>query len=366
MWSEPKPLLVLIGSLVSGGQERQAASLANALVEQGMPVTLALLTDRHESAYEIDPRVQLLALGRGGVIGAMLATVRLYHLAGRFGVIYSMLDVANVLSGLVGRLRQVRVVWAVGSSGVSPGWVPSLAFGIAKWLSPRADLMISNAHRVEAFYLGRGFRPKRSVVITNGIDTHRFHPEGPENLRIDLSLPAPIRLVGCVGRLHPVKRIDLLCEAMGEVSKRRADTHLVLIGQGMTASSAELKGWLDRHDLTERTHLLGERTDMPPLYRGLDLVVCSSDFEGMSNSVLEALASGVPCVSTDVGDSARVLLPECVVPVGDASALATAIMRVLDDASLAEHAATYGRGRVRELYALERLASATLEALQGR
>ena len=133
----------------------------------------------------------------------------------------------------------------------------------------------------------------------------------------------------------------------------------------MTSSNAELQAWLDRHDLSERTHLLGERTDMPPLYRALDVVVCSSDFEGMSNSVLEALASGVPCVSTDVGDSARVLLPECVVPVGDASALATAIMRVLDDASLSERAATYGRARVCELYALERLASATLEALQG-
>ncbi len=133
----------------------------------------------------------------------------------------------------------------------------------------------------------------------------------------------------------------------------------------MTASNAELQAWLDRHHLIERTHLLGERTDMAPLYRGLNLVVCSSDFEGMSNSVLEALASGVHCVSTDVGDSARVLLPECRVPVGDASALATAIMRVLDDASLAKRAAAYGRARVCELYAVEGLASATLEALQG-
>jgi len=291
--------------------------------------------------------------------------VRLYRLTSRFGIMYSMLDVANVLSGLVGRLRPVRVVWAVGSSGVSLGLVPRLAFGLAKWLSPRADLMISNAHRVEAFYLGRGFRPKRSVVITNGIDTHRFHPEGPENVRGDLNIPESTPLVGVVSRFQPEKRIDLLCEAMSEVVKLRSDAHLVLIGRGMTSCNTQLQAWLDRHDLTERTHTLGERNDLPPLYRGLDLVVCSSDFEGMSNSVLEALASGVPCVSTDVGDSARVLLPECVVPAGDASALATAIMRVLVDASLSERAAAYGRDRVRELYALERLASATLEVLQA-
>jgi len=359
-------VLVLIGSLGFGGQERQAANIVNALAERGVPVTLALLNGRHENAYAVDPRVQLVPLGRGGMTGMVLATVRLYRLAGRFRVIYSMLDVANVLGGLVGLLRPVRVVWSVGSSGVSPGWVPRLAFGLAKRLSPAAELLISNAERVQAFYLDNGFRPKRSLVITNGIDTRQFNPEGPENIRGTLHIPESTPLVGFVSRFQPEKRIDLLCEAMGEVFRCRSDAHLILIGSGMTSSNAELQAWLDRHDLTERTHLLGERTDMPPLYRGLDLVVCSSDFEGMSNSVLEALASGVPCVSTDVGDSARVLLPECVVPVGDAGALAKAIMRVLNDASLAEQAATYGRGQVCELYALERLASATLEALQGR
>jgi len=365
VWSEPKPVLVLIGSLRSGGQERQAANLVNALAEQGVPVALAVLTDRFENAYEIDPRVQVLALGRGGVIGAVLATVRLGRLAGSFSAVYSMLDVANVVSGLVGLLRSARVVWAVGSSNVSPGWVPRLAFGVAKWLSPRADLMISNAHRVEAFYLGSGFRPKRSLVIENGIDLGLFHPDGPTSLRVDLNTPPSVRLIGCVGRFHPAKRIDLLCRAMGQVFQHSPDAHLVLIGRGMTASNAELTAWLNRHDLGGRTHLLGERTDMPRLYRDLDLVVCSSDYEGMSNSVLEALASGIPCVSTDVGDSARVLLPECVVPVGDARALETAISCVLDDETLAQQAATYGHRRVRECYSLEQLASATLEVLQG-
>jgi len=173
-----------------------------------------------------------------------------------------------------------------------------------------------------------------------------------------LDLPSSAVLVGRVARLHPMKGYPELIRAAGRLGRTRADLHLVLAGRGVEAGNSELEGEISAAGLEGRVHLLGERRDVPHLLAALDVCCSPSLFgEGFPNVVAEALACAVPCVVTDVGDSAAVLgSAGRVVKPGEVLELASALEELLALApERRRRLGEEGRGRIEKEFSADRV-----------
>lgn len=200
-------------------------------------------------------------------------------------------------------------------------------------LSGRPRKIIFNSSVGLDQHVALGYPRDKCVVIPNGFDTEAFRPEpsAGADLRRELDLEPDTLLVGLVGRMHPHKGQLLFLEAAERVARERPRVRFVMAGGGVTGDDPALGGFLRARKLRERVHLLGQRNDTARLIAGLDILCVSSVTEAFPNVLGEAMSCGIPCVTTDVGDAARVLggLGE-VVPPSDSGALAAGLLKLLD------------------------------------
>lgn len=201
-----------------------------------------------------------------------------------------------------------------------------------------------------------GYRGDRRVIVPNGFDTEVFKPSDETRARVrrELGIGTSAVLVGLVGRYHPVKNHAGFVRAAAIVSRRFPNVHYVVVGDGVDSRNAALTQLLAAHELTAHAHLLGCRDDMETCTAALDVVVSCSTAEAFPNVVGEAMSCAVPCVVTDVGDSAAVVGPTGrVVPPRDDEALAAAIEALVGMSS--QERAALGRAardRIVENYSL--------------
>lgn len=179
-----------------------------------------------------------------------------------------------------------------------------------------------------------GYDPAKSVVIPAGFDCSLFRPDGEarRQVRAELGVGENTVLVGLVARYHPMKDHAGFVRAAALVARHHADVRFVLIGQGLDNNQSSLMAAIREEQLVNRFSLLGERSDTPRLAAAFDIACSASAWgEGFSNAVGEAMASGVPCVVTDVGDSAYAIGDTGIsVPPCNPSALGQAISSLID------------------------------------
>jgi glycosyltransferase involved in cell wall biosynthesis len=192
-------------------------------------------------------------------------------------------------------------------------------------LSDRPDAIIVNSQRGQNDHNMIGYHPKRWVNITNGVDLDRFHPRRGDQaeLRTRLGLRPNSKTIGLVARYHPMKDVETFLRAASLFLRDHADTQFVLCGDGFAADNGVLKDAIATLQLERHVILLGRRPDMANVYPALDiLTLCSIYGEGFPNVLAEAMACGVPCVTTDIGDSAEIV-GDCgvIVPMRDPEAL---------------------------------------------
>jgi sugar transferase (PEP-CTERM/EpsH1 system associated) len=208
-----------------------------------------------------------------------------------------------------------------------------------------------------------GIAPARVARICNGVDTARFRPPaGGRGAIPGCPFTDPAHwLVGTAGRLHAVKDQVNLAHAFVRALVRdptaAARLRLVLVGDGPTR--AEIEQVLSQGGARELAWLAGERDDVPDVLRGLDLFVLPSLAEGISNSILEAMATGLPVVATKVGGNAELVeagLTGELVPRADPEALAGAMLRYFHQAPTARRHGKAGRNRVERAFSIARMA----------
>lgn len=213
-----------------------------------------------------------------------------------------------------------------------------------------------------ADYLRCGVRvpDKRLTVICNGVDTTRFHP-APDHRALLAGSPfnaSDLVVVGTVGRLQAVKDQLTLVQAFAGclqlLDGRGRNLRLSIAGEGPLR--AEVEAEIFRAGIGDRVWLAGNRSDIPDVMRSLDLFVLPSRAEGISNTILEAMASGLPVVATAVGGNAELVVAGktgALVPAADPVAMANAIARYAVDSALRSEHGQAGRQRVEAGFSLD-------------
>lgn len=223
-------------------------------------------------------------------------------------------------------------------------------------LSGIPSAIIYNAHVARRQYAALGFNDARAHVIPNGFDIEKFRPRdaGRATLLSTFGIEGDDPVIAMVARLHPMKSQETLVAAFRGAIDRGARARLLLVGEGCDKPPASLQSLIDT--LPEKSvYLSGHRTDPEAWLSGVDIFALSSQWgEAFPNVIGEAMASGVPCIATDVGDSAIIIADTgLIAPPGDAAALTEAILKLLrQPAERRKALGEAARKRVAEHYAL--------------
>ena len=217
-----------------------------------------------------------------------------------------------------------------------------------------------------ADYLTNMIRIPRNKVLQvyNGVDSVRFHPGSAEQTAAGCPFVRPAHwLVGTVGRMQTVKDQPTLAHAFIRALEidpsLRQRLRLVMIGDGPLRS--ECQQLLDNAGLAELAWLPGERSDIPEIMRGLDCFVLPSLAEGISNTILEAMASGLPVIATDVGGNADLVAAGSsgrIVPAADSERMAVEIVRLATQPDTAQHMGHVGRELVEQKFSMNAMVAA--------
>lgn len=230
-------------------------------------------------------------------------------------------------------------------------WFRRLAFELA-------DRVLSVSYQLRDLHSARtGFPAERITVIHNGVDGRRFFPNPAARARIrqELRIGDQEFCIGCVGNLLPVKDHMTLLKALGEMTDAAGDWRLLLVGEGPERS--KLEAFVDAHPgWKARVSLLGSSNRVPELLHAMDVYVLSSISEGISNSLLEAMSSGIPVVVTDTGGNPEVVADResgLLFPVGDVHALTEHLLLLRGRNDLRQQLAERASRGVREAFSLD-------------
>lgn len=302
--------------------------------QQVMPVVISLtgrgvLGSRFEEAG-----IQVIPLHAGG-LGRIQTFPRLVRELRtlRPNVVQTWMYHADLLGGVAARLsRRPPVVWGLRSAlqhprdaGPVTRYVIAACAVASRWIPDRTVSVSESGRRSHSSW---GYPADKMLVIPNGFDVERFRPDAElrKDFRRELGLSEDALVIANVGRVHPHKDHSTLMAAAAQISRSDWDIHLILAGEGTNESA----GWMSHAFRRDRLHLLGARHDVQRILNGSDLYCSSSIAEAFPNAVGEAMACGLPCVVTDVGDSADLVGDTgFVVPSGDPSALAAGLEALL-------------------------------------
>lgn len=375
MSDRPLNVALFIGTLQTGGAERQIAQLARGLANVGVGVSLLTVHPGGQFWDEVEqsPGVRLLSLYRersstrtGRLCQIIGAPSRLRKALGLLkpDFLYSMLHLSNLVALLAsGRAEYPRLVWGIRASAGQSGWRTSIPKTLCRWLSYRVSYFISNSHSGLEQARADGFQIRSGVVVPNGVDSalFDFDASGRERIRRDIGLDDLKILVGIVGRLHPMKGHDVFLSMAAGLRAASNEYHFISVG-GRPGSHEALRVQADAAGLAGSMTIMQSCSDLPAIYSAIDVVVSASLWgEGFPNVIAEAMSCSRAVVATDVGDSA-VLVKSlgAIVPAGDAEALANAVRTARDNSN-----GDCLRQRIVENYSIEASVGETLRQLES-
>jgi len=228
---------------------------------------------------------------------------------------------------------------------------------IRKCLSPMVDSFMTVSNDLQRWLTEMVGIPAHKVVrIHNGVDTQKFSREGRAAARRMLGLDDADVAIGIVGRLDPVKDHRSLLQAFASAAQANPLARLIIVGDGAVREAIESQ--INALRIADRVQMLGERQDVADILRALDCFTLTSIAEGISNTILEAMATGLPVVATRVGGNPELvqhgLTGQLVAP-GDVDALAQAFKTYLNDPELRIRVGNAARDRTEKYFSLERM-----------
>lgn len=347
-----------------GGAERQLTALAPVLQDHGVVVDVITRRFPGLAASETIAGVSVHRVTAPGsratssvvfTLAAVRQMARLRPDVVHAHDLYSPATAALLTKRLLGTPVVAKVPRGGGLGSIARLMGRALGRQRVAWLRRGVDAFIVISREIERELAAIGVPPERRVSIPNGVDTVRFAPL-PEHERIDrrasLGLPrAPVAIF--TGRLALEKRLHELLAIWPAVRARHEGALLLLIGSGDQQAALESQAG-------EGVRLAGSLLDVAPYLQAADLFVLPSAAEGLSNSLLEAMSTGLPCIATAVGGTPELIdhgRTGWLVPLGDPALLQQAILTMLGDGGLRESLGRQARQHVESRYSLSRIAT---------
>jgi glycosyltransferase involved in cell wall biosynthesis len=345
----PIRVMIVVTDLEVGGAPLHLLRLVRHLPRERYCIKIVSLAPEGPVAADLrDAGVETAACGARSAAD-LRALVRLTHMVRQWrpDILHGLLFHANLAVRLVAPLAGVpvgRVVCEIHTVEIERPWhlrLDKLTIGLC-----RVELGISEAvvrhlrHRAH-------IPPHRLAVVEGGIELEPLMSAKPIS-RAEIGVPDDVPMLLWVGRLDPVKGFEELIAALAQLRARR-DIRLVLVGDGDYRPTVE--ALIARHGVDEQVMLLGARRDVPALMAAADIFVFPSYTEGLPTVLLEAMASGIPIVTTDVAGCRDIVThgqTGLIVPPRNAKALATAIETILDEPDRAGRLVETARRLVRE------------------
>lgn len=342
----------VVDSLDGGGTERTLCALLRAFDPERLTHVVLTLREAGEAVATLPDHVAcrpISASGRSWFAGRVLARA-----ARSYGV--TLIHARNTgcwVDAMMARSLMPGVRLALGYHGLEQsGPMPGRVRRRVRWgsVAGATFVSVSEAGRRQLEQEGHA-ASARIVVIPNGVEAERFGRQPADRvraLRRSLGVDESSFVVGAVGSLTLVKGHDVLLAAFKDVVAKQSSARLLVVGDGPLLGALEAAG--RRLAISDRVIWAGQREDVADLLAMMDVFVCSSRSEGMSNAVLEAMAAGRPVVATDVGDNALLVrdgVEGRIVPAENAALLGSVIAELAEKPSLRRRFGEAGLRRAR-------------------
>jgi sugar transferase (PEP-CTERM/EpsH1 system associated) len=344
----------VLSSFGMGGQERVALDLAACQRELGhdvIAVSLAAGPDGPLASEFGAAGVATHTVAKRDGFDATLFVRLAWHLRrSRIDIVHTHNPQPLIYGALASRLAGARAVHTKHGANPDGGRRLQLRRAAARLVGAYVAVSQTTA---EIARKNQEVPERKLHTIDNGIDLSRFHPDPAARaaIRAELGIPETAWVAGTVGRLAPEKDQKLLIDAL--MPRLSQEVQLIIVGDGSERAA------LTRHARGNRfVHLVGARKDVPRLLAALDVFVLSSRTEGLPLVIPEAMAMGLPVVSTAVGGIPTVIdegRTGFLVPAGDAAALGAALARLASDRALADTCGRLGRETALARYSRERM-----------
>ncbi len=361
-----KKLCFAIWSFGVGGAERILIDLVKGIPRERYDVRVVCLRERGVYAADLEEAgIPVFCTGKSRKFDP-LAFVRLlaYLRRERPDLLNTHLWTADFWARIAGIITGVPAM--VVTEHNIDGWKSGFRRSVDRLLFTCTSAAVCVGEEVRKFYVEEvGYPPDKVVVIQNGIDLRHFSREAGRGSRIreECGIGDAEFLFVCAARLTTQKAHAVLIEAMAQLRDRApSPCRLLIVGDGPERGSIE--ALTDRHGLRPLVSFLGARTDVPAIFRAADAFVLSSDYEGLSIAILEAMAAELPVVATDVGANSTVVeegRTGHIVPPRDPRLLADAMARLVGDRAAARQMGRAGGSVVRERYDIALTVRSTLD-----
>lgn len=336
-------ILHLITSFGLGGAETNLWRLACHMDRSRFANVVVTMTPTKPDQGTVEPTpeeagVPFFTLGMQRGTPDPLSAARLLRIVRRVRpqILQTWLYHADLMGLLVGKFARVPVIaWNLRCSFMDMTEYSRVSKYVLRTLvalSPFPNAVLANSQSGLRFHEALGYKPRRWMWIPNSLDLERFRPDpiAKGRLQSELGLGPDALLVGLVARFDPMKDHKNFIEAARLLTHDNPRIHFVLAGRRVDSANDEIAGLIAETGVADRFHLLGLRHDVNRIVPGFDIACSSSYSEGFSNTIAEAMACGVPCVATDVGDSALIIANTGkAVPPRDPQAFAQACREIL-------------------------------------
>ena len=357
---------ILQDSLIRCGAERQALYSMAGLRRLGCDAEL-IYYNNVENAYdpvrEFD--VQPVFMPKRGRRLTFIRQLAKYFRERDFDVVHGFMDMPTVYAALAGRLADRRVIFG----GIRVEYDGTGLVKLAhRLLNPGLAGWIVNSS-ASAQRLGEVFdiRPDRIHVVYNGLDVQRFEPRmSQEQARQKIGVGINDPIVTIVARLEPQKNHRMFLDTAAELVRRKAVARFFVVGNG--SLGRQLRQGASDRGLSDTVMFLGNRPNVEEILWATDVSVLTSDYEGLSNVLLESMASGVPVVATDFAGVEELIThgeTGFVVRRGDVSGMADRIESLLRDAEQRRRVGEAGRQFVREGFSVEAMSRRLLDVYEA-
>lgn len=361
-----------------GGAERQVDTLARRLLKKGIKVRV--VTEKKEKDWKQDEIINGIPVKRIPfpeirLLGSMVLFLSLFLYLFKTRKEYDIIHVhiakyfafiAAIIGSHTGKKVIIKISgWEELDKGIlNEQQRKKPLYRLLTWGIKKADYFIAVSKEIESALKRCNFPSDRIVYLPNGVDTELFYPpekEEKQSLREKINIKASIAGI-FVGRLVNEKGLTYLINAWKDITIRNPDAKLYLLGNGYLLK--RLKDMTSEYNLKDNLVFKGTVDNVYDYLKSADLFILPSVTEGLSNTMLEAMATGLPVVGTRISGNEDLIINKkngFLVPPKDSKALSEAIQTLLTDKNLRENMGKSSRRIIEERYSIDKIVDRYLE-----